>query len=114
MDHVITDATTGITTTVPFTDAEVAAWTAAQAMLAKVVPASVHMWQAKVALASAGKLDAANAAVAASGNVALQTAWALAPEISRASPSVAAMGAAIGMQAADLDALFIAADKIAV
>ena len=30
MEHVITDATTGITTTVPFTDTEIAAWTAAQ------------------------------------------------------------------------------------
>ncbi len=78
------------------------------------IPASVHMWQAKAALQSAGKLDAANAAVAGSGNQNIIMAWEWAPEISRDSPAVAAVGAAIGLASADLDALFIAADAISV
>lgn len=77
------------------------------------VPASVKMWQAKAALASIGKLDAANSAVASvGGSVAL--AWEYAPDISRHSSAVAAVGAAIGLSTAGMDALFISAAKIEV
>jgi hypothetical protein len=78
------------------------------------VPASVHMWQAKAALQAAGKLDAATAAVTGSGNQAIMLAWEYAPEISRNSASVAAIGVAIGLAPADIDALFLAADAIVV
>lgn len=81
---------------------------------APLVPDSVHMWQAKAALQAAGKLDAANAAVNGSGNQSIIMAWEWAPEISRDSPSVAAIGAAVGLASSDIDALFIAADAITV
>jgi len=93
---------------------------AAQAALAAfdpsapVVPASVKMWQAKAALAAAGKLDAASGFVAASGSVPLQLAWEYATDISRTSAAVGVIGALLEMSAADLDALFIAADAITV
>lgn len=83
-------------------------------ILPPAIPASVYMWQAKAALAALGKLDAANAAVAAGGNVALAIAWEYAAQISRNSPSVAAMGAVIGLDGDDIDQLFIAAADIAV
>jgi hypothetical protein len=78
------------------------------------VPASVHMWQAKAALQAAGKLDAANTAVSGSNNQAIIMAWEWAPEVSRDSPSVAAIGQAVGLQSADIDQLFIAAAAITV
>jgi hypothetical protein len=72
------------------------------------VPTEVALWQAKAALASIGKLDAANAMVAQiGGNVAL--AWEWGNIIERSSPAVERLGAALGL---DLDALFIAADKL--
>lgn len=78
------------------------------------VPQTVYLWQAKAALAAAGKLEAANAAIAGSGNELIQLAWAGAPQISRTSPSVEAMGAIIGLDAAAIDALFLAAAEISV
>ena len=81
---------------------------------AETVPASVKMWQAKAAMALVGKLDAANAAIAASKSVPLQLAWEYATDISRTSVSVSAIGKVLGMSDADIDALFISADKIAV
>jgi hypothetical protein len=94
--------------------------TAAQAALqafdpdAPAMPASVKMWQAKAALAAAGKLDAANAAVTGSNNQAIILAWEYAPDLNRNTAAVAAIGQAIGLDAAALDALFIAASQIAV
>lgn len=80
---------------------------------APAVPASVRMWQAKAALAAVGKLEAANAVIAAaSGHVAI--AWEYATDVSRDSPGLAAAGAAIGLDAEAIDALFIAAEKIKV
>lgn len=78
------------------------------------VPASVSMWQAKAALAASGKLDAANASVAQVGNPALSIAWEYATDLSRESPALAAIGAAIGLSPADIDALFIQASNIKV
>lgn len=76
-------------------------------------PASVKMWQAKSALANAGKLEAANAAVTRVGG-AIAIAWEYAPDVSRNSPAVAAMAQAIGLTDADVDALFAAAAGIQV
>jgi hypothetical protein len=81
---------------------------------AETVPQSVKLWQARAMLRTAGKLDAATAAIAASGNAALQDAWEYAPDISRASPAVAALGAALNLSPEQIDALFIAASKLTV
>lgn len=81
---------------------------------APAVPASVKMWQAKAALASIGKLDAANSAINAGGHTTLQLAWEYATDVSRNSPAVSAISQVLGMSPSDVDALFIAASKIAV
>lgn len=78
------------------------------------VPVSVKMWQAKAALAAAGKLATATAAIEASGSEPLKLAWEYATDISRASASVAAIGGVLGMTSAEVDALFIAAAQIEV
>lgn len=76
------------------------------------VPASVSRFQAKAALAMAGLLDQANAAVAESGNIVLQLAWAEATEFKRNSPGISALAPALGLDDAALDQLFIAAAEI--
>lgn len=76
------------------------------------VPDIVSRFQAKAALALAGKLQAAEAAVAGSGNVVLQLAWAEANDFRRNSPGINALAPLIGLDAAGLDALFIAAAQI--
>lgn len=85
------------------------------AVLAPVpVPAAVGLWQAKAALAAAGHLAAADAAVAASGNTPLQLAWEYATEVHRASPAIAAIGAALGLTQGQIDDLFLAAAALTV
>jgi hypothetical protein len=81
---------------------------------APTVPASVKMWQAKAALAAIGKLEPANAAIAAGGSDPLKLAWEYATDISRASASVAAIAGVLGMTSAQVDALFIGAAAIEV
>lgn len=76
------------------------------------VPDSVSRFQAKAALAQIGKLTAAEAAVMASGSVVLQLAWAEANGFRRDSPGINALAPMIGLDAAGLDALFIAAAQI--
>lgn len=76
---------------------------------APIVPQVVSRFQAKAALALSGKLQAAEAAIAASGNVILQLAWAEANEFHRDSPGINALAPLIGL---DLDALFITAAQI--
>lgn len=76
------------------------------------VPQSVSRFQAKAALAMAGLLDQANAAVAASGDVVLQLAWAEATEFKRNSPGINALAPALGLDDAALDQLFITASGI--
>lgn len=78
---------------------------------ASPVPASVSRFQARAALMQAGKLDAANAAVAKADDL-TKLAWDDAQVFYRASPTVNALGAALGLSAEDLDALFIAAAQI--
>lgn len=76
------------------------------------VPAEVSRFQAKAALALAGLLPQADAAVQASGNMVLQLAWAEATTFKRNSPGIAALAPALGLDAADLDDLFVAAAEI--
>lgn len=76
------------------------------------VPASVSLWQAKAALQAAGLLDAANSAVASFGNPAVAAFWQNASVIDRASPTLAALAAALSLDSAHVDALFIAAAAI--
>ena len=80
------------------------------------VPQSVPMWKAKTILQQSDKLTAADTAVTASGNRALQFAWGPngASEIRRDSPAISAMATAIGLSSAEVDALFIAAAAIEV
>ena len=66
------------------------------------VVSSVTMRQARLALFAAGKLDAAQQAIAAAGEAAMIE-WEFAQTVDRASPLVMQMGEALGL---DLDALF--------
>ena len=76
--------------------------------------ATVALWQAKEALRQLGKLDAANALVAATDSPALHLAWEYANDVSRNSPAVTAIGAALGLDNAALDNLFARAAIIRV
>ena len=81
------------------------------------VPTEVASWQAKAALhgvtSGAGTLlDAANAAVAASGNVTMQLAWAQAATFHRDSNFVNQMATALSLSSNQVDDLFVAAEKI--
>lgn len=78
-----------------------------------VVPEEVSRFQAKAALALAGLLAQADAAVAASGNAVLQLAWSDATTFKRNSPGIMALAPAIGLDDAALDQLFISAAGIA-
>lgn len=77
-------------------------------------PDVVKMWQARAVLRNAGLFDAVNAAITASGNAAWQEAWEYAPEISRSSPMVQAMGGALGLSAEQIDGLFAQAAALSV
>jgi hypothetical protein len=81
------------------------------AILAPIIPVTVALWQARAALLGAGKLDAVNAAVAKIGG-AVAIAWDYGNSIDRASPTVAALGATLGMSDKDLDNLFIVASSL--
>lgn len=72
------------------------------------VPHSVTPYQARRALSAAGLRDAAEAAVAAAAYD-VRDAWEYAVSIERQSPFVLAIGAALGLAEADIDALFVAA-----
>lgn len=77
-------------------------------------PVSVPMWKVKAALAMAGKLSAANAAVSASGNDVVMLAWEYASEISRNSDALRMMASALKLSDDEVDQLFIAASKIVI
>jgi hypothetical protein len=81
---------------------------------------SVPMWKAKGALAMAPPvqagptlLDDANAAVAAGGGVAAIY-WEYATELHLGDPEVAKIAALLGLSAADVDALFMAAATLTI
>jgi hypothetical protein len=75
------------------------------------VPDSVSMMQAQLALEAAGKLDAVTAAVAAA-DAKTKIYWATATALHRDHPVVLALGAAVGLTPAQIDALFIAAEGL--
>lgn len=70
------------------------------------LPQVVSRFQARAALHMTGKLAAAEAAVAGSGNALAQLAWADAQEFHRTSPTIAALAPALQLTAADVDDLF--------
>ena len=78
------------------------------------VPRSVKMWQAKAALSLSGKLADADTAIAQVSRPELTIAWEYATDVSRDSPGMSAIGQAIGLDAAAIDNLFIAAAQIKV
>lgn len=83
------------------------------------VPVSVGRWQLQSVLSqmpsksNAGKtmLDDANTLAAAQGIV-VQLAWDNAPTVERASPTINALAGAIGLSQADVDAAFVAAERV--
>lgn len=75
------------------------------------VPATVASWKGKAALREAGLLAAVEAAVGPAASR-LRDAWAGAPEWHRDSPFIRDLAAGLGLTAATLDQMFIAADKI--
>lgn len=77
----------------------------------KTVPGSVTRFQARAALMQAGLLTQAQTVIAGADDM-TKLAWSDAQDFLRNSPTVAAMGAAMGLTAAQLDALFIAAREI--
>lgn len=76
------------------------------------VPASVSRFQARTALHLSGLLAPVESAIAASGNVVAQLAWADAAAFERGSPTIAAMAGALGLTDAQIDDLFRAAAGI--
>ena len=81
-----------------------------------VVPQSVTMRQARLALLRAGLLDDVDAAIAAIPDPAQRTAaqieWEYATVIERNSPLVQSLAAGLGLTAPAIDALFEAASRI--
>jgi len=86
------------------------AWQAIAA--AGPVPKAVSRAQAFAALNNAGLLAKAQAAVNAAPDANVSIFWNNSSDFRRDSPSIAAIGQALGMTPAQIDALFIAAAKI--
>lgn len=83
----------------------------------QTVPIEVTMRQARLALHAAGKLVAVNAAINALPDppkTAALIEWEYSNAVRRDSQFVALLGPALGLDAAGLDALFIAAAKLGV
>lgn len=81
----------------------------------RTVPPEVTMRQARLALHAAGKLATVNAAIAALPDpprTAALIEWEYSSTVLRDSQFVALLGPAIGLDAAALDALFVAASKL--
>ena len=96
---------------VAISDADLAKLRAEQA--AAIVPASVSMRQARLALVNApGGLYTKVQAAVEVADQATQVEWEFASRVERNSPLVATLGAALGLDAAALDALFIKARSL--
>lgn len=83
--------------------------------VAQAVPGEVTMRQARLALHAAGKLTAVNAAIAALPDppkTAAMIEWEYSSTVRRDSQFVGLLGPALGLDAAALDALFVAASKL--
>ena len=81
----------------------------------QLVPQSVTMRQARLALLQAGKLQAVNNAIAAMTGAegeAARIEWDYSNEVRRTQPLTIALAQAIGMTEAEMDALFVEAAKL--
>jgi hypothetical protein len=76
------------------------------------VPVKVTNYQARAALINAGLFAQADAAVRAANSPLTLSAWDYANDFYRASPFIFAMGSALSLSPAQVDALFVAANKI--
>lgn len=80
------------------------------------VPSAVTMRQARLALLGAGLLDDVGPAIAAIPDAATRRAaeieWEFSNELQRGNPFVAQLGGALGLSAAQVDALFIQAKSL--
>lgn len=103
MQRVVVNVQTGVITAVDLTAEEIAALPGPQP---EPIPPEVSRFQAKAALALAGKLAAADAVVAASTDAVVKLAWSDATVFKRNSPSINGLASAIGLTQADLDDLF--------
>jgi hypothetical protein len=100
----------GVEVSSPPTDAR-QVWADGWGTVPVEVPAAVSRFQALAALHNAGHLQNAEAIITGAG-VVTQLAWNNAQEFKRNSPTVLAIGGALGMDNAALDALFIDAAQI--
>lgn len=106
-----TDLPFSVVGTGTIVEADTIIWPAPPAPPA-VVPSSVSMRQARLALLQAGKLSAVDAAIAALPSPEKEQAqieWEYATEVKRDSALVAQLAPALGLESAALDALFITA-----
>ena len=78
------------------------------------VPSQIDLWKAKAVLASQPSKHNAGKTLLNDADAAVAAAWGNAAVITRSSPATAAMGAALGLSGADLDALFIAASEVSI
>lgn len=90
-----------------------------------LIPQQVPMWAAQAALKGAGKYDAINRAIQGdptasppvpsmeASNPAVYFAWTMGNYASRQSAFIKTLAGQFGMSAGDIDAVFVAADKIA-
>jgi hypothetical protein len=76
------------------------------------VPAEIQMWQARAILFRSGLLGQVEQAVKAATNPEIEIAWEYAPNVVRQSAFVSAMAAAINLDNAAIDNLFIEGAKI--
>jgi hypothetical protein len=111
----------GGATTVHYTFTNQAAFQTAKAAVdfnapdAPRVPGSITMRQAQLALMGAGLLNTVNAAVAAMPGAqgdAARIEWNASSTVERNKPLVLAMASVLGLTAAQIDALFIAGEKL--
>lgn len=75
-----------------------------------VVPEAITMRQARLALFAAGLLDSVDAAISSLPSPQREAArieWEYATEVRRDSPTMALIGAALGLTAEEIDALFV-------
>ena len=81
----------------------------------ETVPQEVTMRQARLALLAAGKLAGVEAAIASMPEpqrTAASIEWEYSNALQRSNPFVAQLGAALGIDDAAIDALFVAASKL--
>lgn len=87
-------------------------WAGMDWVVASIIPTEVSALQARLALLAAGKLDVAEAAIAAANDRTLSIYWAHTSAFHRDHPRMLAITQALGWTASDLDDLFTAAAEI--